>query len=42
MCISDFKKNKGIDKGLEIAKKHNMYRQDYCGCKYSLEKTKRR
>lgn len=33
--ISDFKKNKGIDKGLEIAKEHNMYRQDYCGCIYS-------
>lgn len=35
--ISDFKKNKGIDKGLEIAKKHNMYRQDYCGCIYSYK-----
>ena len=38
--ISDFKKNKGIDKGLEIAKKHNMYRQDYCGCIYSYQKRK--
>lgn len=35
--ISDFKKNKGIDKGLEIAKEHNMYRQDYCGCIYSYQ-----
>ena len=38
--ISDFKKNKGIDKGLEIAKKHNMYRQDYCGCIYSYQSKK--
>lgn len=36
--VSDFKKNKGIDKGLEIAKEHNMYRQDYCGCIYSYNK----
>ena len=36
--ISDFKKNKGIDKGLEIAKERNMYRQDYCGCIYSYNK----
>ena len=38
--ISDFKKNKGIDKGLEIAKEHNMYRQDYCGCIYSYNSKK--
>lgn len=38
--ISDFKKNKGIDKGLEIAKAHNMYRQDYCGCIFSKNKKK--
>ena len=38
--ISDFKKNKGIDRGLEIAKEHNMYRQDYCGCIYSYNKRK--
>ena len=38
--ISDFKKNKGIDKGLEIAKAHNMYRQDYCGCLFSKNKKK--
>ncbi len=38
--VSDFKKNKGIDKGLEIAKEHNMYRQDYCGCIYSLNNRK--
>ena len=38
--ISDFKKNKGIDKGLEIAKEHNMYRQDYCGCIFSINNKK--
>ena len=38
--ISDFKKNKGIDKGLEIAKEHNMYRQEYCGCVYSYKNKK--
>ena len=33
---TDFKKNNGQDIGVEISKKYNVYRQDYCGCIYSL------
>ncbi len=32
---TNFKKNEGYKKTLEIAKKHNLYRQDFCGCIYS-------
>lgn len=38
--VSDFKKEDGQLKGIRIAKAHNMYRQDYCGCSYSLEARK--
>ena len=37
---SDFKKRNGFKRSLEISKEYGMYRQDYCGCKYSLENTK--
>ena len=33
----DFKKNDGYKKSLEFSKTYNLYRQDYCGCKYSYE-----
>lgn len=33
---SDFKKNDGNLKGVAIAREHNMYRQNYCGCKFSM------
>lgn len=33
---SDFKKNNGQEIGIKIAKNNNLYRQDYCGCEYSL------
>lgn len=32
---SDFKKNEGFKKSIELSKKYNLYRQDYCGCIYS-------
>ena len=35
---SDFKKKKGIDRSVEIAKALNLYKQDYCGCIYSYNK----
>lgn len=31
----DFKKEDGFKNSIELAKKHNLYRQNYCGCKYS-------
>jgi predicted adenine nucleotide alpha hydrolase (AANH) superfamily ATPase len=33
---SDFKKKNGYIKSIEYSKKYNLYRQDYCGCEFSL------
>ena len=33
---SDFKKENGYKHSIELSKKYNLYRQDYCGCKYSV------
>ena len=35
---SDFKKKEGYKKSIELSKRYNLYRQDYCGCKYSKRK----
>ena len=32
---SDFKKKDGYKQSIELSKKYNLYRQNYCGCKYS-------
>ena len=32
---SDFKKNDGYKKSIELSKKYDLYRQNYCGCIYS-------
>lgn len=32
---SDFKKKEGYKKSIELSKKYNLYRQNYCGCTYS-------
>ena len=32
---ADFKKKEGFKKSLELSKKYNLYRQNYCGCKFS-------
>lgn len=32
---SDFKKNNGYKKSIELSKKYNLYRQHYCGCIFS-------
>ena len=37
---TDFKKNDGQEIGIKIAKKFNVYRQNYCGCEYSLKNSK--
>lgn len=34
--FSDFKKKKGIDRGIELRKKYDLYNQEYCGCVYSF------
>ncbi|MDR0831596.1 MAG: epoxyqueuosine reductase QueH [Bacillales bacterium] len=33
--LADFKKDGGQEKGIEISKQFKMYRQTFCGCKYS-------
>ena len=35
---SDFKKNEGFKQSIELSKKYDLYRQDYCGCIYSKRK----
>ena len=33
--FSDFKKENGYQRSIELSKKYNLYRQNYCGCLYS-------
>ncbi len=33
---SDFKKKNGYKHSIELSKEYNLYRQDYCGCVYSI------
>ncbi len=35
----NFKKNDGYRRSIELAKKYNLYRQQYCGCEYSFRPT---
>jgi predicted adenine nucleotide alpha hydrolase (AANH) superfamily ATPase len=34
---SDFKKECGYLHSIELSKEYGLYRQDYCGCKYSIK-----
>ena len=36
---ADFKKNDGYLKSTQMTKLYNMYRQDYCGCEFSLRES---
>lgn len=36
---SDFKKEDGYKKSIEFSKMLNLYRQDYCGCVFSLKES---
>ncbi len=33
---SDFKKKNGYKRSIELSKEYDLYRQDYCGCVYSM------
>ena len=33
---SDFKKEDGYLNSIKLSKEYNLYRQDYCGCKFSM------
>ena len=37
---SDFKKRDGYKRSIELSKEYGLYRQDYCGCVYSLRERK--
>ena len=34
--FADFKKKNGYLRSLELSKEYGLYRQDYCGCRYSM------
>lgn len=36
---SDFKKKNGYKRSNELARMYDIYRQNYCGCRYSIKKT---
>lgn len=36
--FSDFKKKGGYQRSVELSKEYGLYRQDYCGCVYSMRK----
>ena len=35
--VSDFKKRNGYKRSIELSREYNIYRQNYCGCVFSLE-----
>lgn len=37
---SDFKKKNGYKRSVELSKEFNLYRQDYCGCIFSMRSRK--
>ncbi len=34
----NFKKQDGFKKSVDLSKKYQLYRQDYCGCRFSMRK----
>lgn len=34
--VSDFKKKEGYKQSIKLSKEYNLYRQDFCGCIYSI------
>lgn len=40
--LSDFKKRNGYKRSVELSKEYEMYRQNFCGCVYSMEEMKMR
>lgn len=39
--VSDFKKKNGYKRSIELSKKYDLYRQDYCGCEFSVPASRR-
>ena len=40
--FSDFKKKNGYKRSIELSTEYGLYRQDYCGCRYSREERDRK
>ena len=40
--LSDFKKKNGYKRSTELSKEYGLYRQDYCGCEFSLREAQKR
>lgn len=38
--FADFKKKEGYKRSIELSKKYELYRQNYCGCLFSLNHEK--
>ncbi len=38
--VSDFKKRNGYKRSIELSREYHLYRQNYCGCKYSKRDVK--
>ncbi len=36
--VSNFKKQDGYKRSIELSKENNIYRQNYCGCEFALKK----
>ncbi len=34
--VSDFKKKNGYQRSIELSREYDLYRQNYCGCEFSL------
>lgn len=39
---SDFKKKNGYKRSIELSREYGLYRQDYCGCEFSLREREKR
>lgn len=39
---SDFKKRNGYKRSIELSKQYDLYRQDYCGCIFSMRENEKR
>ena len=39
--LSDFKKKNGYQRSVELSHEYGMYRQDYCGCVFSMRERER-
>ena len=35
--VSNFKKQNGYKRSVELSKENNIYRQNYCGCEFALK-----